>query len=92
MKSIVFENLMSMGFSDEDVAIYYNKHFSTPKNTKIYKDLDDCFSVLIDSKFITEDEIKDDLIKYYKQKIKNNPFTLQQLIDYQNNDIEHNLK
>ena len=50
---------------------------------KLYKDLDDCFSVLIDSKIISKDEIEKDLIKYYETNIKNNPFTIQQLTDYQ---------
>lgn len=92
MKNMVFKNLMEMGFADEDVAIYY-KHFSNPKNIELYKDLDDCFSILIDAKFINHDEIDEDLINYYETHIKNNPFTMQQLIDYQNYDnYENNVK
>lgn len=90
MKSIVFKNLMDIGFSEEDVAIYYNKHFSAPENAKMYKDLDDCFSVLINAKIIDEDEIKEELIMYYQTKIKNNPFTLDHLIAYQNDDNYEN--
>lgn len=93
MKNTVLENLMQMGFRDEDVAIYYNKHFSSPQTKKLYKDLDDCFSVLIDCKIIAKDEIEQDLINYYETNIKNNPFTIQQLINYQNNDnCENNIK
>ncbi len=93
MKSMVFKNLIEIGFADEDVAIYYNKHFASPQTIELYKDLDDCFSVLIDAKFISPDEIEQDLIKYYNANIKNKPFTMQQLLDYQNNnDYENNIK
>ena len=93
MKSMVFKNLMEIGFADEDVAIYYNKHFSNPKTIELYKALDDCFSVLIDAKFISRDEIEEDLINYYETHIKNTPFTMQHLKDYQNSDnFENNIK
>lgn len=83
MKNLAFENLMKWGCKDEDVAIYYNKNFSTPEIAKQYKDLDDCFSVLIAANIIDNYDIDDELKKYYEDKIKNNPFTFQQLIDYQ---------
>ncbi len=93
MKNTVFENLIKMGFKDEDVAIYYNKHFSNSQAKELYENLDDCFSVLIDCKIIAKDEIEQDLINYYETNIKNNPFTIQQLINYQNNDnYENNIK
>ena len=77
MKVSVFYNLFEMcGVSDADVIIYYNKHFST-NNFKPLAELcnkcDDIISVLIDARFISEDEIKEDLVNYYNSHFKNHP-------------------
>ena len=89
MASLLFNNLLSMNLITEvDIIIYYNNHFC-PNGLDICKDMDECLSVLIDAKMIDEDEIKDDIIKYYKTHFGNNIEKMIELINQQNNEFEN---
>ena len=63
-----------------DIIIRYNNYYSN-HCIDICKDLDDCVSVLIDSKLISEDEVKDDLVNYYENNFKNNPDLINRLVN-----------
>lgn len=94
MKVSVFYNLFEMcGVCDEDVIIYYIKHFST-NNFKplieLCNNCDDSISLLIDAKFICEDEIKEDLINYYDSNFKNHPQKCLTLVENYYNLITKN--
>jgi len=84
-KKIVFNNLRELGITNADIIIYYNNHYAKNK-LEICDGLDDCISVLVDCKYIDDDEIRDDLIEYYEATFKNNPQLAMHIVsDYLNN-------
>ncbi|MBQ3502911.1 MAG: hypothetical protein IJA72_04550 [Clostridia bacterium] len=80
MKFNVLKNLLDMQIiEDVDIIIRYNNYYA---NTclDICIGLDDCVSVLIDSRFISENEVKDDIINYYEINFKDNLQLINNLI------------
>lgn len=92
MKFSVLKNLLDMQLiEDVDIIIHYNNHYAS-NCIDICKGLDDCVSVLLDSKFISEDEIKDDLINYYENNFKNNLSLIENLINVRLKEFPPNSK
>lgn len=92
MKDNVLKNLLDMHvIEDADIIIRYNTHYAN-HCLDACKGLDDCVSVLIDSKFISDDEVKNDIIDYYQINFKNNANLVKKLISVRLQELTHQSK
>ena len=74
MANLVFKNLMKMKIiNNKLIAIYYLNNLH-PNHERFDLDKEDTIKNLIQINFISESEIKDDLIEYFTTKLKDKPF------------------
>ena len=82
MASLVFNNLMRLKiFNNRRIAIYYLNNL-VKGHERLYLDDKDFIKKLIATGFISEDEIKDDIIKYFDTKLKNKPYVEKLIKDH----------
>lgn len=74
MASLLFNNLMGMKiFNNRRIAIYYLNNLA-PNHDRFDLDDKDFIKKFITTGFISENEIKNDIIEYFNEKLKNKPY------------------
>lgn len=74
MANLVFKNLMEMKiFNNKFIAIYFLNNLH-PHHERFDLDKKDKIKQLIETKFISESEVKDDIIEYFNTKLKDKQY------------------
>ena len=76
MSTLLFKNLIRMKIiNNKLIAIYYLNNLS-PQHQQIDLDKQDKLKQLIENNFISESEIKDDIIEYFNAKLKGKSYVV----------------